>query len=763
MILYYNSDRNNAKNTCYPFSLNIASCEDLQKIVAFDHVCAAYSEYRRKRDNFICADCSMFDVDNTDSDEPSEWIWPEDVGKAFPNVPFYVSYSRNHLRIKDGKSPRPKFHVYFPDVKFTNVSEYEIHKEKVCNYFSAFDRNAKDVARFFIGVEQPKIEFFDGSTLLFDFMKKVPTEDRSQSTNASDVIPQGQRNSTLHKYALRVLTRYGDASDTAFKLYIEESSKCLPLLSDKEVQAIWDSVLKYYNDRIKNAVDYIPPEQFNNGSVKPQEFTDVWQADRFAWTFHKRVRYSPATNYLFFNGKFWEESDLKVRSLVQSLVVRQLDEARLQLKKAQRNEDEATVHSDENKKADAKAAIKQAERYRKCALAYQHTLRIGAILKEAQPMLEVDIKRLDSDGFMLNTPDGTVDLRTKEIKMHAPEDFCTKITNKSPSKEGTEIFERFLSVITCGDKSLEEYLQNIAGMVAVGKVFCENLIIAYGCGRNGKSTFFNLLSHVLGSYSGSISAEILTANCRKNKSPEYAELRGKRLAIAAELEDGMRLDTSIVKKLCSTDPICAEKKYKDPFSFVPTHTIILYTNHLPSVSALDTGTWRRLIVIPFNAAISPNNDIKNYADFLYENAGGAVMSWIVEGAYKFIASGYNIEQPEVVKQAISIYREKNDWISNYISERCEVSNAFIQPSGALYQDYREFCNSIGEFARNNKTFNEALEEKGFSGRRNNQGSFIRGLRLRPKVNTLDFSKISVQQVMGSDGEIQDSPEMDIEF
>lgn len=95
-------------------------------------------------------------------------------------------------------------------------------------------------------------------------------------------------------------------------------------------------------------------------------------------------------------------------------------------------------------------------------------------------------------------------------------------------------------------------------------------------------------------------------------------------------------DTSIVKQLCSTDEVTAEKKYKDPFKYVPTHTLVLYTNHLPRVGANDDGIWRRLIVIPFNAKITGDSDRKNYADFLYENAGGDVLSWIIEGAEKAI-------------------------------------------------------------------------------------------------------------------------------
>lgn len=92
----------------------------------------------------------------------------------------------------------------------------------------------------------------------------------------------------------------------------------------------------------------------------------------------------------------------------------------------------------------------------------------------------------------------------------------------------------------------------------------------------------------------------------------------------------MRLNTSNIKQLCSTDEIAAEKKYKDPFRYVPTHTLVLYTNHLPKVGAIDKGTWRRLIVIPFLATIEGNKDVKNYADYLFENAGGAVLKWILE-------------------------------------------------------------------------------------------------------------------------------------
>ena len=200
----------------------------------------------------------------------------------------------------------------------------------------------------------------------------------------------------------------------------------------------------------------------------------------------------------------------------------------------------------------------------------------------------------------------------------------------------------------------------VVGLAAIGEVYQEAIIIAYGDGSNGKSTFWNTIAGAMGNYAGMISADALTVGCRRNVKPELAEVKGKRILIAAELEEGMRLSTSIVKQLSSTDEIEGEKKYKDPFKFRPTHTLVLYTNHLPKVGAMDTGIWRRLIVIPFDAKITGKSDIKNYSKYLLTNAGPYITKWIIEGAQKAITDNYKLKVPKCVKDAIERYKSDND-------------------------------------------------------------------------------------------------------
>lgn len=312
------------------------------------------------------------------------------------------------------------------------------------------------------------------------------------------------------------------------------------------------------------ALDWDGTPEGGRASFRPGDFTDVGQARVLARVYGNLLRFTTATNYLVYDGKVWNESSVKAHELAQQLTEQQLAEAREQLAAAQKAEDEAAVSGDEDAKRDAHLAIVNAKGYRSYVLACRKTSKIAAALKEAQPMLAIKVDELDADPFLLNTPDGTVNLKTGELKPHDAYDLCTKITTVSPGNKGAELFADFLNVITCGDKELENHLQVIAGMAAIGKVFSELLIIAYGGGCNGKSTFFNLIARAMGNYSGGLSAEFLTINNRQNKKPEFAELRGKRLVIAGELEEGMRLDTAVVKKLCSTDPIRAEKKYKDP-------------------------------------------------------------------------------------------------------------------------------------------------------------------------------------------------------
>ena len=191
----------------------------------------------------------------------------------------------------------------------------------------------------------------------------------------------------------------------------------------------------------------------------------------------------------------------------------------------------------------------------------------------------------------------------------------------------------------------------------------------------------------------------------------------------------MRLSTSIVKQLCSTDEISAEKKYKDPFHFTPSHTLVLYTNHLPRVGAMDSGIWRRLIVIPFNAKIEGKSDIKNYSEYLLKHAGPYILKWVIEGAEKAIKNNFRLAPPKCVEDAIGKYRSDNDWLSHFLADCCELGETYETGSGRFYSAYRAYCAKVGDFARSTTEFYNAVEQRGFQRVKKKHSMWILGVML----------------------------------
>lgn len=738
MTIYDAATVGSRSNCVYPNPVTVTDADTMRQAAAFDHVCAAYKQNYRSVDNFLKADCLPMDCDNDHSDDPDDWLTPFDVAMDFPGVGMIFVYSRSHMKQKGKRGPRPRFHVYFICTETTNSEIYSSWKDRLIADYPYFDDGAKDSARFLFGVKDAVVEVYDGGITIDEFL----ADSFAEWDAAQGQIPEGSRNKTMSHYAGRIIKRLGNTEE-AHKQFLKEAEKCSPPLDDAELAGIWGSAVKF-GAKVAAQEGYIPPEQYNQDFLlMPEDFSDVGQAIVLSREYMDRLRFSPATDYIVFNGSFWEESQPNAQGIAQELTARQLEEAETEIQRCMKEMSEngawAMLAAMGAKKAMAAFSEAQrhsfekyerAETYRKYAIKRRDTKYISAALKEARPMIQIEQRVLDADEFLLNLPSGTCDLRTGAVREHNAQDYITKQTAVDPSGDGMDVWEDALQTFFQGDTDLIRYVQEIVGLAAIGKVYIEALVIAYGEGRNGKSTFWNTIARVLGTYSGNMSADTLTVGCKRNVKPELAEAKGKRMIIAAELEEGMRLNTSNVKQLCSTDEIYAEKKYKAPFSYVPTHTLVLYTNHLPRVGAIDQGTWRRLIVIPFNAKIEGKADIKNYSDFLFKTAGGAVLSWIIEGSKRVIASDYKIVQPKVVQDAIQKYKENNDWLAHFLDDCCEVGDDFEAKSGEFYNAYRSYCLQMGEYTRSTTDFYSALESTGVVRKRTRTGVIIYGLKLK---------------------------------
>lgn len=454
-------------------------------------------------------------------------------------------------------------------------------------------------------------------------------------------------------------------------------------------------------------------------TVKPNDYSDAGNAEVFIARNRGRMVYTDSRGWLIWDGKRWAADDHKAHQIAVQLSGEMLADAQAEYQAALFNQAAVKAAEAANEEPNPEATertaneVKKAKAYLSHALQFRNERRIKAMMELAKHELAVDPAILDANPMELNTPKGIVDLPTGQIRPHDAQAHCTYMTAVGPGTDGMEMWIDFLNAITEGDGSLMGFLQMVAGMALYGKVYEEKLVLAHGSGRNGKSTLFNSLGAVLGDYCGVIDIETITTS-RDNKGPDLIELRGKRLVLAGELEEGRRLSVSTVKKICSTDRITAAAKFRQPETFTPSHTLILHSNHLPRVGSNDNGTWRRLLPVEFKARIPEGTGVSNYGDVLVEKAGPAILTWMLQGAVNFAQNGYKLTIPDVVEMAVEDYRQRENWLENFLSERCILEPDARAPAGELYQVYRQWAEESGDYVRRQIDFNIAMEQRGFS-------------------------------------------------
>lgn len=247
MFTIYSADViSNPGNCSYPHKHVILDEASLRAAICHDYVCAEYRNSYRNGDNFIGSDCLPVDCDNDHSENPADWMTPEDVMQAFPGVTFAIHFSRFHNREKNGKAARPKFHVLFPIEHCTDAALYSDMKKLVNSIFPYFDTQALDAARFFFGTATAEVALYPGRMNLTEFLNEdLFDEYLPQGDFDHSVIPEGSRNATMSRFAGRVIKKYGD-TEKAYQTFLEEAAKCVPPLDNTELSTIWHSAQRFY-------------------------------------------------------------------------------------------------------------------------------------------------------------------------------------------------------------------------------------------------------------------------------------------------------------------------------------------------------------------------------------------------------------------------------------------------------------------------------------------------------------------------------------
>jgi putative DNA primase/helicase len=442
------------------------------------------------------------------------------------------------------------------------------------------------------------------------------------------------------------------------------------------------------------AVSNLDPEPSANGraSEPPRRtLTDLGNAERFVDEHGGRFRYcGPLGKWLFHDGKRWVRDETGAAELMMQETVR-------------------GIYAEAAKAEDSQERKAIADHARRS----EATKRITDALRAArwQPGIPVRAEELDTDSWLLNVSNGTVDLRTGELREHRREDLITRLApvEYDPEAEAPR-FLRFLSEVFGGDGDLIAFVRRYAGYSLTGSTRERVFAILHGSGKNGKTTLVELLRDTLGDYATNTATETVLAKRSEGINNDVAALKGARFVSTAEVEQDRRLAESKVKQLTGSDTVTARFLYGEPFSFKPEFKLWLSTNNRPVIRGTDDAIWDRIRLVPFEQRFDGERGDPRLPEKLREELPG-VLAWMVRGCLEWQRIG--LGEPEKVRAATEGYRSEMDVLAAFIEDRCVVDPKASVGATRLYQEYVSWCEDGGEARLTQTKFGLRLKERGF--------------------------------------------------
>lgn len=353
---------------------------------------------------------------------------------------------------------------------------------------------------------------------------------------------------------------------------------------------------------------------------------------------------------------------------------------------------------------------------------------IAGVLAIASALTEfaATVRDLDADPYLVNVANGTLDLRTMEMAQHNPADRLTKVARAAyrPDAEPGD-WSRFLSAVL-PDDDVRAYVQRQSGVALLGKVIEHVLPIWTGTGANGKSTAIGGLCWALGDYAMTAEPDLLLH--REGAHPTgQMDLRGRRLAVITETDEGRKFAEATMKRLTGGDTIKARFMRQDFVEFEPSHTAILVTNHLPTVSGDDPAVWRRIRVVPFDVVI-PEAERDPALPERLQACADEVLSWCIAGWAEYQKIG--LAEPDAVLARTKDYRADSDVLGRFIADECVTVPTVKMLTSKLFEGFQHWRATEGVPEMSVRAFGQALDRHGYPAIKDRDGRYRQGIALR---------------------------------
>ena len=463
-----------------------------------------------------------------------------------------------------------------------------------------------------------------------------------------DLIGEGERDTTLTSLAGTMRRRNASEEGILAALREENAARVRPPLSDAQLRKIASSIGKKEPQRdMEHATDMGNARRFI--AMHQQQVRSV-MTQRRPWVLWDKQRWIPDTT-----GAVERMAKATVRTI---------------------HEEANSIEDDELRASMVKHALQS-----------ENAGRIRSMLELAATERELSATpdQFDSNRWLLNVKNGTLNLKTGVLQPHNRDDLITKMAPVVYDKTAhAPRWERFLMEIMGGDVELVEFLQRAVGYALTGDTREQCLFFCYGQGANGKSTFLETLRHVFGDYAQQADFSSFMARTSDGPRTDIARMRGARFVTASEAQSNKDFDAKVVQSLTGDDTVVARHLYEKEFEFKPQHKLWLAANHKPVVKEQTEAFWRRMRLIPFTVVFPMVKRDKALAKKLQRELSG-ILSWALEGCLRWQTDG--LLEPAAVRRATLGYKDENDLLGEFIAQCGTVDADAWTPTPQLYRTF----------------------------------------------------------------------------
>ena len=373
------------------------------------------------------------------------------------------------------------------------------------------------------------------------------------------------------------------------------------------------------------------------------------------------------------------------------------------------------------------------------------------MITETQHLEGIPVQPDEFDAYTdyINCQNGIVNLRTGELLPHDSNFMMTRIcyTDYDTTCGEPKLWLKFLNDVCNGDKELVNYLQKCVGYSLSGSIREQCAFFIYGIGNNGKSTFLDTISDLMGTYASNVQPE--TIMVKKNDggaNSDIARLKSSRFVTSVEPNEGVRLNEGLVKQLTGGDKVTCRFLYGKEFEYVPEFKIWIGTNHKPTIRGTDVGIWRRIKLIPFEVNI-PKDKVDKTLKYKLRKELPQIFNWAVQGCIKWQQEG--LELPKCVQEATKEYKAEMDILTNFMEQCVEIDYKSPEPIMApqLFNLYTVWAQKNNEYQMTSRKFYTEIAKKVPEKTRIHEGVCYKGIKLNdyakqllaPKENTKNYS------------------------